>query len=225
MTKWHTAGTSTQPHPADRPAGYDCLPLHSVAKNILTVGAVDDLPGGYTPLAGPGQVSMAPFSSWGPTDDGRIKPDLVANGVLLLSTWIDEYSPYAVASGTSMASPNVTGSLLLLQEHFADLHGAGNFMRGATLKAIAIQTADEAGRADGPDYEFGWGLLNTRKAAELISDAYVGVDHQIIEGTLINGTTDSIPVNVSSGNSIIRATLVWMDPPAPRRRPHSTRQT
>ena len=207
-------GTSTQPHPADcAPAGYDCLPLHSVAKNILTVGAVDDLPGGYTPLAGPGQVSMAPFSSWGPTDDGRIKPDLVANGVLLLSTWIDEYSPYAVASGTSMASPNVTGSLLLLQEHFADLHGAGNFMRGATLKAIAIQTADEAGRADGPDYEFGWGLLNTRKAAELISDAYVGVDHQIIEGTLINGTTDSIPVNVSSGNSIIRATLVWMDPP------------
>jgi len=207
-------GTSTQPHPADcAPTGYDCLPLHSVAKNILTVGAVDDLPDGYAPLADPGQVSMAPFSSWGPTDDGRIKPDLVANGVLLLSTWIDEYSPYAVASGTSMASPNVAGSLLLLQEHFADLHGAGSFMRGATLKAIAIQTADEAGRADGPDYEFGWGLLNTRKAAELISDAHVGIDHQVIEGSLVNGATDSIQVNVPSGNLIIRATLVWMDPP------------
>ncbi len=206
--------TSTQPRPADcAPAGYDCLPLHSVAKNILTVGAVDDLPGGYTPLAGADQVSMAPFSGWGPTDDGRIKPDLVANGVLLLSTWIDEYSPYAVASGTSMASPNVTGSLLLLQEHHADLHGPGNFMRGATLKALAIHTADEAGNADGPDYEFGWGLLNTRKAAELISDAHVGVDHQVIEGSLVNGTTDSIPVPVSTGNSIIRATLVWMDPP------------
>ena len=207
-------GTSTQLRPADcAPTGYDCLPLHSVAKNILTVGAIDDLPGGYAPLAGGDQVSMAPFSSWGPTDDGRIKPDLVANGVLLLSTWIDEYSPYAVASGTSMASPSVTGSLLLLQEHYADLHGTGNFMRGATLKAIAIQTADEAGSADGPDYEFGWGLLNTRKAAELISDAHVGVDHQIIEGSIVNGTTDSIPVHVSSGNSIIRATLVWMDPP------------
>jgi len=206
--------TSTQPRPADcAPSGYDCLPLHSVAKNILTVGAVDDLPDGYAPLAGPGQVSMAPFSSWGPTDDGRIKPDLVANGVLLLSTWIDVFSPYAVASGTSMASPSVTGSLLLLQEHYSDLHGPGSFMRGATLKALAIHTADEAGSADGPDYEFGWGLLNTRKAAELISDAHVGVNHQVIEGSLVYGSTDSIPVQVPSGNSIIRATLVWMDPP------------
>mgnify|MGYP001814963875 CR=1 FL=1 len=206
--------TSTQPRPADcAPTGYDCLPLHSVAKNILTVGAVDDLPDGYSPLAGPGQVSMAPFSSWGPTDDGRIKPDLAANGVLLLSTWIDEHSPYAVASGTSMASPSVTGSLLLLQEHYADLHGTGNFMRSATLKALAIHTADEAGSADGPDYEYGWGLLNTRKAAELISDAHVGVNHQVIEGSLQNGSTDPVPVQVPGGNSIIRATLVWMDPP------------
>ena len=206
--------TSTQPRPADcSPTGYDCLPLHSVAKNILTIGAVDDLPDGYSPLAGPGQVSMAPFSGWGPTDDGRIKPDLVANGVLLLSTWIDEYSPYAVASGTSMASPSVTGSLLLLQEHYSDLHETGDFMRGATLKAIAVHAADEAGRADGPDYEYGWGLLNTRKAAEMISEAHVGDNHQVIEGSLENGSTHSIPVQVSGGNSVIRATLVWMDPP------------
>jgi hypothetical protein len=86
-------------------------------------------------------------------------------------------------------------------------------MRGATLKAIAIHAADEAGRSDGPDYEFGWGLLNTRKAAELISDAHVGVNHQIIEGSLVNGSTHSIPVQVPGGNSVIRATLVWMDPP------------
>ena len=162
--------TSTLPRNPDcAPAGYDCLPGHSVAKNILTVGAVDDLPGGYSVLGGPGSVAMADFSSWGPTDDGRIKPDLVGNGMFLFSAWPD--SPYyALAAGTSMAAPNVTGSLLLLQQHYENVHGSGQFMRGATLKALAIHTADETGDAPGPDYEFGWGLLNTRTAARVISE-------------------------------------------------------
>ncbi len=60
-------GTSTTARPADcAPAGYDCLPTASVAKNILTVGAVDDVPGGYGILAGPSQVQMTGFSGWGP---------------------------------------------------------------------------------------------------------------------------------------------------------------
>ena len=208
-------GTSTQSRLADcAPAGFDCLSLHSVAKNILTIGAVDDVAGGYSPIAGPSQVSMAPFSAWGPTDDGRIKPDLVANGVLLLSTWIDEFSPYAIASGTSMSAPNVTGSLLLLQEHHEDLHGAGDFLRAASLKAVAIHTADETGDDDGPDYRFGWGLLNTHKAADLITDAHIGIDHQIIEDNLTDGATLSVPVQVTEAGSVIWATLVWADPPA-----------
>lgn len=203
---------SNVPRPFDcAPAGYDCMPTNAVAKNVLTVGAVDDVYGGYSPLAGPAQVQMAPFSSWGPSDDGRIKPDIVGNGVFLISAWPD--SPYyAAAAGTSMAAPNVTGSLLLLQEHYQDLHGPGNFMRSATLKALAIHTADEAGAADGPDYEFGWGLLNTRKAAAVITEDGGG-DHQIIEGSLANGATNSVPVNVANADSQVTATLVWMDPP------------
>lgn len=203
---------SNLPRPYDcAPAGYDCMPTNAVAKNVLTVGAVDDLYGGYSPLAGPSQVQMAPFSSWGPSDDGRIKPDIVGNGVFLISAWPD--SPYyAAAAGTSMAAPNVTGSLLLLQEHYQDIHGLGNFMRSATLKALAIHTADESGAADGPDYEFGWGLLNTRYAAKVITEDGGG-NHQIIEGSVANGATVSVPVNVANADSQITATLVWMDPP------------
>ncbi|MBT8069770.1 MAG: S8 family serine peptidase [Gammaproteobacteria bacterium] len=203
--------TSTVPRPFDcAPAGYDCMPTNAVAKNVLTVGAVDDVYGGYSPLAGPSQVQMSPFSSWGPSDDGRIKPDIVGNGVFLISAWPD--SPYyAAAAGTSMAAPNVTGSLLLLQEHFEDINGPGNFMRSATLKALAIHTTDESGDADGPDYEFGWGLLNTKKAAEVITED--GGDHQVIEGSLANGATDSVPVNVADADSQVTATLVWTDPP------------
>jgi hypothetical protein len=203
--------TSTRPRNVDcAPAGYDCLPTNSVAKNVLTVGAVDDVPGGYSPLAGPSQVQMAPFSSWGPTDDGRIKPDVVGNGVFLISAWPD--SPYyAAAAGTSMAAPNVTGSLLLLQQHYEDLHGTDNFMRSATLKALAIHTADEAGSAEGPDYAFGWGLLNTRAAATVITED--GGNHRIIEGSLADSANDTVQFSVSQPGSVLTATLVWMDPP------------
>ena len=206
--------TSTLARPADcSPAGYDCLSTSSVAKNILTVGAVDDITGGYQPLAGPSSVVMTGFSSWGPTDDGRIKPDLVANGWLLVSTYgQDPY--YAPALGTSMAAPNVTGSLLLLQEHYQDIYGTGNFMRAATLKALAIHTADEAGTADGPDYRHGWGLLNTRNAAQLITAHSIGApQQQIIEASLTDGATDAIPITVNEAGSVVTATLVWTDPP------------
>ncbi|WP_421020008.1 S8 family serine peptidase, partial [Klebsiella pneumoniae] len=83
-----------------------------IAKNNLTIGAVNGIPGGWNK---PGDVVMSSFSSWGPTDDGRIKPDLVADGVSVTSTGGNSTTSYATLSGTSMAAPNTTGSLLLLQ--------------------------------------------------------------------------------------------------------------
>jgi hypothetical protein len=203
--------TSTVERPPDcAPAGFDCLPTHAGAKNILTIGAVDALPGGYVPLGGPQQVAMTLFSGWGPTDDGRIKPDLVGDGAFLYSAW----SPpelYGFAAGTSQAAPNVSGSLLLLQQHYEALHGPGEYLRAATLKALAIHTADEAGPAPGPDYAFGWGLLNTRSAAEAIGNA--DGSHQIIEGSLADGGAHSHGVSVTQPDSVVTATLVWADPP------------
>jgi hypothetical protein len=193
------------------PTGYDCLPTHSVAKNILTVGAVDDIPGGYSPITGADAVLLADFSSRGPTDDGRIKPDLVGNGVLLLSTW-SETPFYAAAAGTSMAAPNVTGSLLLLQQHYENIHGLDQYLLAATLKALVIHTADEAGAFPGPDYWFGWGLLNTQKAADLITDD--GSGPIIIEGSLGNGAIVSHEYIVSEADTDVVATLVWADPAA-----------
>jgi hypothetical protein len=203
--------TQTAPRRPDCwPLGYDCLPTHSVAKNILTIGAVDDLAGGYSEVGGPQQVLMADFSGWGPTDDGRIKPDLVGNGMFLFSAWPD-YPFYTLAAGTSMSAPNVSGSLLLLQQHWENLNGTGNYLRAATLKALAIHTADEAGPAPGPDYSFGWGLLNTLSAVELISN--LGGEQLLIEASLANSAADSHEVTVTSPDAILTATLVWTDPP------------
>jgi hypothetical protein len=203
--------TSTAPRQPDCwPLGFDCLPTHSVAKNILTVGAVDDLPGGYSEAGGPQQVLMADFSGWGPTDDGRIKPDVVGNGMFLFSAWHEE-PYYTLAAGTSMATPNVSGSLLLLQQQWENLNGTGNYLRAATLKALVIHTADEAGPAPGPDYAFGWGLLNTLSATNFIGD--LGDDHQLVEGSLSNNDVHSHSVSVTSPDAILTATLVWADPP------------
>ena len=189
------------------PEGYDCISDEAVAKNVLTVGAVRDLVGGYQ---GAPWVLTASFSSMGPTDDGRIKPDLSANGTGLLSSSSDADDAYASFSGTSMACPNVSGSLGLLIQHYRATHGGAN-MRAATLKALALHTADECGDYAGPDYMFGWGLLNTNKAAGRITNDVF--DQNVIrEETLLENGTFELPVQVD-GTHPLRATICWTDPP------------
>ena len=87
------------------------------------------------------------------------------------------------------------------------LHG-GTFMRAATLKGIAIHTAREAGLTPGPDYQFGWGLLNMEDAAAVITAN--NTTHLIRENVLNNGGTFSLPV-IASGNGTLRATICWTD--------------
>ena len=186
--------------------GYDCIPTYGTAKNILSVGAVFDVTNGYTQ---PSDVVMTSFSSWGPTDDGRIKPDIVGNGVAVYSTNAGSNTMYGTSSGTSMSGPNVAGSLLLLQQLYISLHSTP--MRSASLRGLAIHTADEAGPNPGPDYMFGWGLLNTEKASEIIVDSVASV---ILEEGLSPAQTYTYTFN-SDGITPVKATLCWTDPSAP----------
>ncbi|WP_335695400.1 S8 family serine peptidase [Spirosoma montaniterrae] len=191
--------------PRENQNGYDQIPSYNQAKNVLTVGAVSTLPLGYNQ---PSDVNLASFSSWGPTDDGRIKPDIVGVGVSVLSTSSSGDSLYTNLSGTSMASPNVAGSLLLLQELYAQRNN-GQFMRSSTLKGLAIHTADETGSAPGPDYRFGWGLLNMERAGRAILNT--DQNYLVSERTLEQGGTVSVPV-VASGRGPLLATICWTDP-------------
>lgn len=195
--------TSNLARPKDGSStGFDCIPTFGVAKNMLSIGSIDDIPSGYQQAS---DAVISSFSSFGPTDDGRIKPDLVANGSILTSSFSNSNTSYATSSGTSMSSPNVAGSLLLLQQYYNNQKG--QYMRAATLKALAIHTADEAGSSPGPDYVFGFGVMNTKKAAQAIADSS---KFRIIESTL--NPNDTLFYEIfSDGINPIKTTLCWND--------------
>jgi hypothetical protein len=190
-------------------SGYDCLPPDAVSKNCLTVGAVSNIIGGYS---GSNSVGMSTFSSFGPADDGRIKPDVVGDGVNLYSTGAASNSHYYADSGTSMASPNVCGSLNLLVQLHNRYVGTNQPMLSSTLRGLAIHTADEAGTNAGPDYRFGWGLVNALKAARLITNNFASGSIPFIKEVKVpNG--DSVEFSpVAKGGEPLVVTICWTDP-------------
>ncbi len=183
---------------------YDKLTGASTSKNNLVVASCQD-----ASVDNDGNllsVAISTFSSQGPTDDLRIKPDITGNGQGVYSTYETSNTAYASISGTSMASPNVTGTLLLLQQHANQL--TGNFMRSSTLKGLVLHTADDAGMT-GPDALWGWGLLNAKRAAATISQN--GSNAIISELTLLPGQTYSIQVKSDNISKLI-ASICWTDP-------------
>jgi len=191
--------------------GFDTITTVGVAKNIITVGAVHDAVSGG--LRDPGLAAMASFSGWGPTDDGRIKPDIVTNGIGLYSPTAGSDTSYASWSGTSMASPGAAGAAMLLVDYYSQLFPA-QAMRASTLKALIIHTADDLGKA-GPDYKFGWGLINAKDAADQIRDHYDLPDaNKILEGYLDDVNTTAAYTFECGTGAPIKATLCWTDPPA-----------
>ena len=186
--------------------GYDIISTTGTAKNILTVGAIS-----LSTMVPEKSldVSLASFSSWGPTDDGRIKPDIVGVGTNMLSTSNESNTSYTTLSGTSMSSPQVAGSLFLLQQLYNRLN-KNTFMRSATLKGLVLHTALDVG-AVGPDYQTGWGLLDMEKASKFILNKDGA--QLIAENVLSNGKTEKRTFT-ASGKGNLEATISWTDPEA-----------
>ena len=188
-------------------SGYDTLISPAVAKNVITVGAIRDLTD-EPPV--PNDSSMTDFSSWGPTDDGRIKPDVVANGKKLLSMGPDADDAYFLYSGTSMSTPVVSGIAACLVQQFRRTF-TGEDPTAATMKSVLIHTARDGGSQRGPDYRFGWGLVDARAAAEFIVEQGTGGNPILLDD--YSESFLEYPMDYT-GMGPIRVTLAWTDPPA-----------
>lgn len=200
-----SAGNDRQSGENPSDGGYDYLTDKSVAKNNIVVAATFEV----LNYEDNSDVFMSSFSSWGPTDDGRIKPDISAKGVNMYSCSGTSNASYMNMSGTSMSAPNVSGSLLLLQQHYNNLNG--EYMLASTLRALALHTADEAGFAPGPDYRFGWGLLNTEHAAQVISE---NSNQSLITTETLDANDEYTYTFQADGTQDIVATIAWTDPAA-----------
>jgi hypothetical protein len=193
--------------------GYDVILPQQTAKNILTVGSMETI------LNGTGYVDAAStksfnFSSAGPTDDGRIKPEVVTPGWGFVPS-VDvsdtsKHDAYGRPVGTSISSPFAAGSGILMHEHYKNTHS--NWFNASTLKALMINTTHEMGAADGPDYRNGFGLVNTKGGTDLITKDNEN-NRIIFENTLQNNNKNIYNIT-AAGNEPISITIVWNDPPA-----------
>ena len=191
--------------PLDGNAAYDKISGFQCAKNTLTVANVwndniTDVNGNFL------RASRVHTSSEGPMDDYRVKPEISGVGGGLYSTGDDFADQYVTKNGTSMASPNVVGALLLLQEHYNNSNN--QFMKAATAKGLALHTADNLDN-DGPDATTGWGLINTKHAAELITNN--GTTTLISEKTLNQNNSYSVTVTINNPTNL-KASISWTDP-------------
>lgn len=149
-----------------------------MSKNLFTVGSANENDGVYG------------FSSRGPAYDGRIKPEIVTSG----------------GGGTSHATPSFAGFWGQLQNAYMH-YNKGEKAKSSVLKCITLNSADDACNV-GPDYIYGWGRINARKAHQIIQA------DQVIEGSITNTQTKNHTLTIPAGLKQLKVMIYWHDPAA-----------
>jgi Subtilase family/Secretion system C-terminal sorting domain len=168
------------------------LGSYQSAKNVLSVGATNDS----------GQIGS--FSSRGPVKDGRIKPEITAMGQLVIST--APTNSYVASSGTSMASPAVTGGLALLYQRYRQLNAGAN-PPAALMKTLVCNGATDRGNA-GPDFSYGFGNMSLLRSLDMLEK------QNYTSSTIVNAQTKTHSITVPPNTAQVKVMLYWQDPPA-----------
>ncbi|MBC8438043.1 MAG: S8 family serine peptidase, partial [Euryarchaeota archaeon] len=182
----------------------------ATAKNQIAVGNHHNRGGGAPD-------TMATGSSRGPTDDGRLKPDVSAPGSWVRScrsqdasdiagsswssTWYLEYS------GTSMAAPNAAGASALIREYLMEIAQRPQ-PQGALVKSLLILGAEDMGTRNIPNNDEGWGRVNLRRSLATIGDTGVWVDDR---NFLRSGNSRDYSFNLTHGWQQLKIVLSWSD--------------
>ncbi|MGD0090027.1 MAG: S8 family serine peptidase [Planctomycetota bacterium] len=178
------------------------------AKNTICVGATSSSARAGDPTANPPippTDGIANFTDFGPMNDGRIKPDLVAFGD---NVTLDQGTNATQSNtGTSFSTPAVTGVAALVFQAYKAIKNAEPSAQ--LTKALLCNTATDLG-PPGPDAQYGFGLVNAQAAVNTVGLLASGVS-PFYENTIPNGAVLSFSANVQNA-PLLRATLCWMDP-------------
>jgi hypothetical protein len=190
---WIAMNPTTYPPP--KPDGdYNSIGMLGSAKNVLTVGATVD-----------SSITSTWFSNWGPTNDNRIKPEIMANGESVYSTLASGYTAYGRYSGTSMATPFATGCGCLIQQFIQEQ--LGYFPESALVKACLIHGAS----ATEINAKNGYGLINMENTLKFLDYVKQQNIFKIQRETMTNSkTVDSFTFNNLGTGSFV-ATLCYND--------------
>jgi PKD repeat protein len=165
---------------------------HKQAKNSIATGNLNS------------DGSLVGSSSRGPAHDGRIKPDICANGQDYVAAYPD--NTYQGFGGTSGAAPGIAGTMATLYQAFRELNN-GIDPESALIKACILNTANDLGNK-GPDFRYGWGHVNARRAVEVLENETWLNDE--IDQAGANSHDIILPDNVLE----LRVMLYWSDPAA-----------
>lgn len=184
----------------------------ATAKNAISVGMHQARYSGA-----PNDIMSS--SSRGPTDDGRIKPDLLAPGGYVRScraqeaqdtsgsTWSNQW--YMEYSGTSMATPNAAGAAAMVREYLTEI-AQRQQPQGALVKSLLILGAEDSGSSrDIPNNDEGWGRVNLRNTLAPNAGRGIWVDDRSVVSS--SGSVKSYSFNITTGNVAFKASLVWSD--------------
>ncbi|KMQ63921.1 hypothetical protein ACM40_03885 [Chryseobacterium sp. BLS98] len=193
--------------------GYDLLEGAGIAKNVLVVASAKK----NINMSSDEAFDISAFSSYGPTDDGRIKPDICAPGENIYSS-IETYdAAYGTYRGTSSAAAVVSGIITLLQQYYKSVNPSQKYMLSSTVRALLAHTANDKG-TEGPDYIYGWGLADAKRASEAIYNNIEGIINNekkttlIKEVTLNQGNKYTLYVVPYETTQPLSATISWTDP-------------
>ncbi|MBK8951264.1 MAG: S8 family serine peptidase [Chitinophagaceae bacterium] len=185
----NSGGRTCSPYPASYKT---VLNAFQSSKNVITVGNmfVDG--------------NIAPGSSRGPVNDGRIKPEVVTQGRDVWSS--ANFVDYWRNSGTSMAAPAVSGGLALLYQRYRQLNASANPLNGL-MKAIVCNSATDYGNP-GPDFTYGFGVMNLLRSVETIESSRYFIDN------ITTGSAKTHDITVPANTAALKVMLYWNDPAA-----------
>ncbi|MDO8724483.1 MAG: S8 family serine peptidase [Candidatus Methanoperedens sp.] len=238
------AGNEGTDSDSDGVIDLDSIGSPATAKNSLTVGASENYRPSFldTWYSGFGYINnpirsdkisdniegLAAFSSRGPTDDGRIKPDVVAPGTFIISLrssvspagglWSDYNTYYRYSGGTSMSTPIVAGIAALIRQYYVQNESISP--SAALLKATIINGADNMTPGQygtgaykeiqsRPDNAQGWGRVNISNS--LFPSAPQKMRYQDNTTGLSTSQSWNTSYNITSNSEPLRVTLVWTD--------------